>query len=147
MIKNMLTNPTFGYKQYFGENIIVFSKTLGLDETWTSLKLPKTHYYREWDDLVVREIMDYSRKQPRGVLLLLDDLISDAGAFNRRNNNLLTFLIVLLRSPLWNQPHYHDAEAVSRAVWDAHELLCPQRVPPQDQEGAGRISGEHQLHR
>ena len=47
MIKNMLTNPTFGYKQYFGENIIVFSKTLGLDETWTSLKLPKTHYYRE----------------------------------------------------------------------------------------------------
>ena len=71
--------------------VIVFSKTLGLDETWTSLNLPKTHYYREWDQ-VVREIMEYSKTQPRGVLLLLDDLISDAGAFNRRNNNLLTEL-------------------------------------------------------
>ena len=92
MIKNMLTNEKFGYQNYFRENIIVFSKTLGLDETWTSLNLPKTHYYKEWDDDVVREIMEYSKKQSRGVLLLLDDLISDAGAFNRRNNNLLTEL-------------------------------------------------------
>jgi hypothetical protein len=90
MIKYMLTNDNFGYRQYFGEIIIVFSKTLGMDEIWTSLKLPKSHYYKEWDDDIVKEIMEYSRKQKRGVLLLLDDLISDTGAFNRRNGNLLT---------------------------------------------------------
>jgi hypothetical protein len=92
MIKYMLTNDNFGYRQYFGENIIVFSKTLGMDETWTSLRLPKSHYYKEWNDDIVKEIMEYSRKQPRGVLLLLDDLISDTGAFNKRNGNLLTEL-------------------------------------------------------
>jgi hypothetical protein len=40
--------------------------------------LPKTHMYREWNEDIVREIMEYSKKQPSGVLLLLDDLISDA---------------------------------------------------------------------
>jgi DNA segregation ATPase FtsK/SpoIIIE-like protein len=54
--------------------------------------LPKTHMYREWNEDIVREIMEYSKKQPSGVLLLLDDLISDAGAFNKKNNNLLTEL-------------------------------------------------------
>ena len=92
MIKHMLTDDEFGHRRYFGENVIVFSKTLGLDSTWTSLKLPKSHYYSEWDEDIVREIMDYSKTQERGVLLLLDDLISDQGAFNRRNSNLLTEL-------------------------------------------------------
>jgi hypothetical protein len=92
MIKNLLTREDFGYKQHFKKNIIVFSKTLGLDATWGCLPLPKTHMYREWDEDIVREIMEYSKKQPSGVLLLLDDLISDAGAFNKKNNNLLTEL-------------------------------------------------------
>jgi GTPase SAR1 family protein len=92
MIKNLLTRDEFGYNKFFGENVVVFSKTLGLDSTWSSLGLPKTHMYREWDDEVVRQIMAYSKKQKNGLLLLLDDLISDPKAFNKKNANLLTEL-------------------------------------------------------
>ena len=92
MLKNMLTLPEYGYKALFGENIFIFSKTLGLDDTWTSMRLPKSHLYDKWDESVVREIMAYSKKQKRGTLFLLDDLISDADAFNRKNQNLLSEL-------------------------------------------------------
>jgi hypothetical protein len=92
MIKNMITLPEYGYSSYFGEDIFVFSKTLGLDDTWKSLKLPKTHLYSRWDEGVVREIMAYSKKQKNGTLFLLDDLISDGDAFNRKNSNLLSEL-------------------------------------------------------
>jgi len=93
MIKNMITrDDEFGYKNHFGGNIIIFSKTLGLDSTWSTLKHPKSHLYREWDEEIVKKIMDYSKKQTNGVLLLLDDLISDANAFNKKNSNLLTEL-------------------------------------------------------
>ena len=91
-IRNLLTREAFGYDKHFGENIIIFSKTLGLDSTWNSLKLPKSHLYREWDEDVVRQIMEYSKKQANGTLLLLDDLISDANAFNKKSSNLLTEL-------------------------------------------------------
>lgn len=56
------------------------------------MRLPKTHLYDKWDEEVVREIMAYSKKQKRGTLLLLDDLISDPDAFNRKNSNLLNEL-------------------------------------------------------
>ena len=49
MLKNMLTLPEYGYKALFGENIFIFSKTLGLDDTWTSMRLPKSHLYDKWD--------------------------------------------------------------------------------------------------
>ena len=92
MIRNLLTREEFGYNKHFGSNIIIFSRTLGLDSTWSCLKLPKTHLYTEWDEEVVREIMAYSKKQKNGVLILLDDLISDPNAFNKKNSNLLTEL-------------------------------------------------------
>ena len=92
MLKNMLTLPEYGYKALFGENIFIFSKTLGLDDTWSSMRLPKTHLYDKWDEEVVREIMAYSKRQKNGTLLLLDDLISDPDAFNRKNQNLLSEL-------------------------------------------------------
>ena len=50
MLKNMLTLPEYGYKALFGENIFIFSKTLGLDDTWSSMRLPKTHLYDTWDE-------------------------------------------------------------------------------------------------
>ena len=92
MIKNMITVKEYGYSSFFGEDIFVFSKTLGLDDTWKSLKLPKTQMYQKWDEEVVREIMAYSKKQKNGTLFLLDDLISDGDAFNRKNSNLLSEL-------------------------------------------------------
>jgi hypothetical protein len=92
MIKNMITLDEYGYKAYFGDDIFVFSKTLGLDDTWKSLRLPKTHMYSKWDEGVVREIMAYSKKQKHGTLFLLDDLISDGDAFNRKTSNLLNEL-------------------------------------------------------
>ena len=97
MILNMLTVPEYGYKQHFGEDIFVFSRTLGLDDTWKSLNLPKTHMYDKWQDSVVREIMAYSKKKRNGILLLLDDLISDGDAFNRKNTNLLSELFYTSR--------------------------------------------------
>ena len=97
MIKCMLTLPEYGYKQLFGENIFIFSKTLGLDDTWSSMKLPKAHLYSKWDEGVVREIMGYSKRQKRGTLFLLDDLISDTDAFNRKGANLLSELFFTSR--------------------------------------------------
>ena len=85
-------------KQHFGEDVFVFSRTLGLDDTFKSLNLPKTHMYQNWDEGVVREIMAYSKRKRNGILLLLDDLISDGDAFNRKNNtNLLSELFYTSR--------------------------------------------------
>ena len=92
MLKNFLTRDVYGYRRHFKKDVIIFSKTLGLDRTWNGLALPATHMYGEWDDETVREIMAYSKARKNGVLLLLDDLISDTGAFNKRNSNLLTEL-------------------------------------------------------
>ena len=84
MLKNMLLRPEFGYRDYFTDpktgalNYFVFSRTLGADHTLDELvdQLPKFHAYREWDDTIIRDIMEYSRlKTERGVLLLLDDMI------------------------------------------------------------------------
>ena len=37
MLKNLLTLPEYGYKEYYGENIFIFSKTLDLDDTWKKI--------------------------------------------------------------------------------------------------------------
>ena len=112
MLKNMLLRPEFGYRKYFTDpktgalNYFVFSRTLGVDHTLDALvdQLPKFHSYSEWDDTVIKEIMEYSRlKTQRGVLLLLDDMITDTRAFNKRSGNLLNelaFKDLIFRSSL-----------------------------------------------
>ena len=106
LLKNMLLRPEFGYRDYFTDpktnalNYFVFSRTLGADHTLDSLvdQLPKFHAYREWDDTIIRDIMEYSRsKTDRGVLLILDDMITDANAFNKRSGNLLNELAFMGR--------------------------------------------------
>ena len=39
----------------------------------------------------------YSKKKKNGILLLLDDLISDGDAFNRKNTNILSELFYTSR--------------------------------------------------
>ena len=106
LLKNMLLRPEFGYRDYFTDpktnalNYFVFSRTLGADHTLDSLvdQLPKFHAYREWDDTIIRDIMEYSRsKTDRGVMLILDDMITDANAFNKRSGNLLNELAFMGR--------------------------------------------------
>ena len=106
LLKNMLLRPEFGYRDYFTDpktnalNYFVFSRTLGADHTLDSLvdQLPKFHAYQEWDDTIIRDIMEYSRlKTDRGVLLILDDMITDANAFNKRSGNLLNELAFMGR--------------------------------------------------
>jgi len=97
VIKNIVTRPEFGYAQHFGKNIFIISKTLMLDDTYSDLSLPKTHLYTSWQPTIVQEIMDYSKKQKNGALLLIDDMISDAECFNKKQNNLLTTLFYMGR--------------------------------------------------
>ena len=48
--------------------------------------------------MIIRDIMEYSRlKTERGVLLLLDDMITDTKAFNKRSGNLLNELAFMGR--------------------------------------------------
>ena len=106
MLKNMLLRSEFGYRDYFTDpktgalNYFVFSRTLGADHTLDALvdQLPKFHAYREWDDTIIRDIMEYSRlKTERGVLLLLDDMITDTKVFNKCSGNLLNELAFMGR--------------------------------------------------
>jgi len=106
MLKNMLLRPEFGYRDYFTDpktgalNYFVFSRTLGADHTLDELvdQLPKFHAYREWDDTIIRDIMEYSRlNTERGVLLLLDDMITDTKVFNKCSGNLLNELAFMGR--------------------------------------------------
>ena len=106
ILKNMLLRPEFGYRDYFTDsktgalNYFVFSRTLGANHTLDPLvdQLPKFHAYREWDDTIIRDIMEYSRlKTERGVLLLLDDMITDTKAFNKCSGNLLNELAFMGR--------------------------------------------------
>jgi hypothetical protein len=106
MLKNMLLRSEFGYRDYFTDpntgalNYFVFSRTLGADHTLDALvdQLPKFHAYREWDDTIIRDIMEYSRlKTERGVLLLLDDMITDTKVFNKCSGNVLNELAFMGR--------------------------------------------------
>ena len=97
VIKNLITRDEFGYSQHFGKNIFIISKTLMLDDTYSDMNLPKTHLYTSWQPTVIEEIMSYSKKQKNGTLLLIDDMISDAECFNKKQNNLLTTLFYMGR--------------------------------------------------
>ena len=97
VIKNLVARREFGYAEHFGKNIFIISKTIMLDDTYADLKLPKTHLYSSWQPDIVQEIMEYSKKQPNGVLMLIDDMISDAECFNKKQDNLLTTLFYMGR--------------------------------------------------
>ena len=78
----------------------MFSRTLGADHTLDALvdQLPKFHAYHKWDDTIIRDIMEYSRlKTERGVLLLLDDMITDTKVFNKRNKKDKDYRIQIRR--------------------------------------------------
>ena len=92
VIKNFITRDEFGYSQYFGKNVFIISKTHLLDDTYFDINLPKTHLYTSFQPTVIEDIMSYSKKQKNGVLILIDDMISDAEIFNKRQSNLLTTL-------------------------------------------------------
>ena len=79
------------------KNIFIISKTLLLDDTYADLNLPKTHLYTSWLPTVVEEIMTYSKKKKNGVLLIIDDMISDAECFNKKQSNLLSTLFYMGR--------------------------------------------------
>jgi len=96
-IKNLITRPEFGYSKHFGKNIFIISKTLLLDDTYSDLDLPKSHLYNSWQPDIIQEIMDYSKKQKNGVLMLIDDMISDSNVFNKKQDNLLTTLFFMGR--------------------------------------------------
>jgi GTP-binding protein EngB required for normal cell division len=97
LIKNLLIRDEFGYSKHFGKNIFIISKTLLLDDTYADLSLPKTHMYKTWIPSIIEQIMDYSKKQENGVMLIIDDMISDAECFNKKQSNLLTTLFYMGR--------------------------------------------------
>jgi hypothetical protein len=97
VIKNLLTRDEFGYSHHFKKNMFIISKTLLLDDTYADLSLPKTHLYTSWQPSIIEQIMNYSKKQKNGVLLIIDDMISDAECFNKKQSNLLTTLFYMGR--------------------------------------------------
>ena len=94
MIKNMVTRDEFGYKDFFNENIFIISETLGLDSTWDSVQLPKYHKMNTWDDTVVKQLMDYSKKSKNGTLWILDDLVCNTDCISRGRKTLLDKIFV-----------------------------------------------------
>jgi hypothetical protein len=92
LLKNIITRDDFGYSKYYGKNIFLFSKTLHLDSVWTDLKLPKSHQLSEWNDSTVSNIMQFAQKQPAGILLVLDDMITCGDAVNNKRNSILKTL-------------------------------------------------------
>ena len=88
-LANMLCR--FGYREFYGENIFIVAPTLRDDQVWRrcvgELQLPDTHQYTQFDPSIIKQISKYSAKQQNGALLVLDDLITDRGAFNSRRSD------------------------------------------------------------
>ena len=74
MVLNMLQREDFGYRDWFQDEIFIVSPTIGLDSTWNQIDLPKYHKMDSWKDSTMNQLLKYSVKQPRGILLVLDDL-------------------------------------------------------------------------
>ena len=89
LIKNFITRPEYGYYQFYKKNVFLFSQTLHLDRIWKSLNLPTNHTFEDWDDSVVVNLLNYSIKQPKGILIILDDMITSRKAMNKKEDNLL----------------------------------------------------------
>ena len=92
LIKNMISRSEFGYNTYYQCNIFIFSQTLNLDPIWSSVDLPSTHKFQEWDENLVKNLMKYSLQQPTGILIILDDMIASKEAINNKSDNLLKTL-------------------------------------------------------
>ena len=88
LIKNLITRPEFGYKDYYKQRIFLFSPTIAVDPIWSSMSLPKTHLHSEWDEQLVQNILAFSSKHG-GALLVLDDMVTSSDAINGKRGNLL----------------------------------------------------------
>lgn len=89
LIKNILTRSEFGYNSYYGKNIFLFSQTIHIDPIWKDINLPATHKYENWDDNIVNNLMHFSKCREKGVLIVLDDMITSKEAINNKQSNLL----------------------------------------------------------
>ena len=85
LVLNLLSNPSFGMREFFGESIVIVSTTIGKDPTYQNLigTLPKTHVMTEWNDRTITQLMKYSSKQPNGILLIVDDMLGSNTAMKR----------------------------------------------------------------
>ena len=97
MIKNLIMRPGFGFKQHYKQDIFIISETLGLDQTWDDVPLPKHHKMNRWSEPLVRQMMEYSKKSKRGTLWILDDLVCCNSAVNRNKTTLLDRLFMMGR--------------------------------------------------
>ena len=95
-IKNMLSLDCFGYRDWFKDDIFIISETLGRDETWDSIELPKFHKMKDYDEEKLNQIIDYSSKTERGTLLLFDDMVC-SDAINKYKSTLMDKIFMLGR--------------------------------------------------
>lgn len=86
ILSNMVLRSDFyGDKkkeQPFFDDIILISPTLGHDSTGRFLAKKATQTYSAYDDSVIKGLMDYqanlTKKERRGMLLVLDDITADS---------------------------------------------------------------------
>ena len=95
-IKNMLSLDSFGYRDWFKDDIFIVSETLGRDETWDAIKLPKFHKMKDYNEDTLNQIIDYSSNTERGTLLLFDDMVC-SDAINKYRSTLLDKIFMLGR--------------------------------------------------
>jgi hypothetical protein len=82
---NMITRPEFGYADYFGDRIFIFSNSLNTDPIWKNLKPEhKKRATDKWDETWFKQIWDAQAKkveregektQKNAVWVILDDTI------------------------------------------------------------------------
>ena len=95
-IKNMLTLDAYGYRDWFKDDIFIVSETLGRDETWDSIELPKFHKMKDYNEDTLNQIIDYSSNTERGTLLLFDDMVC-SDAINKYKSTLMDKIFMLGR--------------------------------------------------
>ena len=129
LLKNMLLRPEFGYRDYFTDpktgalNYFVFSRTLGADHTLDSLWISFPSFMlTEWDDAVIRDIMEYSRNKTHEACFCLDDMITDTKAFNKRSGNILNELAFMGRHHKVSSSLRHSPIPPFSA--HSHQYLC-----------------------
>ena len=95
---NIFSKKDFGLKQYYddGRDIFVISPTINLDRAgWKMLDLSEHQIMSEYDESLIKEIMEYSRhKSKNGCLLICDDLVNNSKAFNAHKASLLDDLFM-----------------------------------------------------
>ena len=98
VVRNLLFNDSFGmYEYYSRNNIFLISPTLHDDDAWKSLNLPKHHAMTGWRDKTMKEVVEYSGKQDRGCLIILDDCAGDTQVFNSHKVSTLCQMMMVSR--------------------------------------------------